>query len=270
MRSDMRSTSGESRAKYRRLLEAAPDAMVVVNQSGEIVLLNVQAEKQFGYRRDELVGRSVKKIILEGFPEQLIADGTRSAAEAPAHQIGTAIELTGRRKDGRDFPIEIMLSALENADGIVIVGAVRDVTRRKHMEDALRQSEERLNLLVQGVEDYAILMLDPGGLITTWNHGAERIKGYRPEEIIGEHFSKFYTAEAIAEDKPSHELKIAAEVGRFEEEGWRVRKDGSRFWANVVITALRDNKGQLRGFAKVTRDITVVLPTNLDSQGLVF
>jgi diguanylate cyclase (GGDEF)-like protein/PAS domain S-box-containing protein len=132
----------------------------------------------------------------------------------------------------------------------------REHRARALAEETVRESEERLNLLVQGVEDYAILMLDPGGRVTTWNHGAERIKGYRPEEIIGEHFSKFYTVEAIAEDKPSQELKIAAEVGRFEDEGWRVRKDGSRFWANALITALRDETGQLRGFAKVTRDIT--------------
>jgi PAS domain S-box-containing protein len=119
-----------------------------------------------------------------------------------------------------------------------------------------KQGDEKFRLLVLGVKDYAILMLDPGGLITTWNDGAERIKGYRAEEIIGEHFSKFYTPEAVALDKPFLELKIAADQGRFEEEGWRVRKDGSVFWASVVITALRDATGQLRGYGKVTRDIT--------------
>jgi PAS domain S-box-containing protein len=116
--------------------------------------------------------------------------------------------------------------------------------------------EERFRLLVSSVKDYAIFMLDLDGRIVSWNEGAERIKGYRAEEIIGEHFSKFYPPEAVAQDRPSQELKIATEQGRFEEEGWRVRKDGSRFWANVVITALRDKTGQLRGFAKVTRDIT--------------
>ena len=128
------SESKESEAKYRGLLEAAPDAMVVVNQSGEIVLLNLQAEKQFGYYRDELVGQPVKNIIPEGFAERLIADGTRSAAEALAQQIGTGIELSARRKDGSEFPIEIMLSPLENAEGILVTAAIRDITERKKSE----------------------------------------------------------------------------------------------------------------------------------------
>src|ERR1700730_1050072 len=128
------SESKESGAKYRGLLEAAPDAMVVVNQSGNIVLLNVQAEKQFGYRRDELVGQKVKNIIPEGFAERLIADGTRSAAEALAQQIGMGIELSGRRKNGSEFPIEIMLSPLESTEGILVTAAIRDITERKKSE----------------------------------------------------------------------------------------------------------------------------------------
>jgi len=136
------SQSTESEAKYRGLLEAAPDAMVVVNEDGDIVLLNVQAEKQFGYRRDELVGQKVKNIIPEGFAERLIADGTRSAAEALAQQIGTGIELNGRRKNGSDFPIEIMLSPLENAEGILVTAAIRDITERKQLEQMFRQGQK--------------------------------------------------------------------------------------------------------------------------------
>jgi PAS domain S-box-containing protein len=131
--------------RYRGLLEAAPDAMVVVNQGGEIVLLNVQAEKQFGYRRDELVGQKVKNIIPEGFAERLIADGTRSASEALAQQIGAGIELSGRRKDGSEFPIEIMLSPLESADGIVVTAAIRDITVRNKADLQLVQKVEELN-----------------------------------------------------------------------------------------------------------------------------
>src|SRR3984893_15237413 len=127
----------ESGEKYRGLLEAAPDAMVVVNQSGEIVLLNVQAEKQFGYSRDELVGQKVKNIIQEGFAERLIADGTRTAAQALAQQIGTGIELCGRRKDGRDFPLEIMLSPLESTEGILVTAAIRDISVRKKSDEQL-------------------------------------------------------------------------------------------------------------------------------------
>jgi PAS domain S-box-containing protein len=242
--------------RYRGLLEAAPDAMVVVNQAGEIVLLNLQAEKQFGYYRDELLGQQVKNIIPEGFAERLIADGTRTAAEALTQQIGTGIELSGRRKDGSEFPIEIMLSPLENAEGILVTAAIRDISVRKAADEALRQSEERLRLVVSSVTDYAILMLDLDGRVVSWNEGAERIIGYRVEEIIGQHFSCFYLAEDLGNGKPAFELSEATRNGRSEDEGWRVRKDGSRFYANVVVTALYDETGLLRGFGKITRDIT--------------
>src|SRR3984893_15898446 len=140
------SESKESAAKYRGLLEAAPDAMVVVNQGGDIVLLNLQAEKQFGYNRDELIGRKVQSIIPRGFAERLIADGTRTAAEALAQQIGTGIELNGLRKDGSEFPIEIMLSPLESTEGILVTAAIRDITSRKktdaHVLELNRSNEE--------------------------------------------------------------------------------------------------------------------------------
>src|ERR1700736_4554920 len=149
------SESRESGAKYRGLLEAAPDAMVVVNQSGEIVLLNVQAEKQFGYRRDELVGQRVKNIIPEGFAERLIADGTRSAAKALAQQIGTGIELSGRRKNGSEFPIEIMLSPLESSDGTVVTAAIRNITVRKQADLQLVQKVEELNRSNEELEQFS-------------------------------------------------------------------------------------------------------------------
>ncbi len=122
--------------------------------------------------------------------------------------------------------------------------------------DALQASDERFRLLVEGIRDYAIFMLDPEGRVTSWNAGAQRFKGYTAQEIIGQHFSRFYTQEDVARGHPQEELRVAAEQGRYEEEGWRVRKDGSRFWASVVITALRDPRGTLRGFGKVTRDVT--------------
>ena len=149
------SESKESGAKYRALLEAAPDAMVVVNQAGEIVLVNVQAENQFGYSRHQLVGQQVKDIIPEGFAERLIADGTRSAAEALAQQIGTGIELSGRRKDGSKFPIEIMLSPLESTEGILVTAAIRDVTERNRSEEHLVKTVGELKRSNEELQQFA-------------------------------------------------------------------------------------------------------------------
>ncbi len=138
-----RTESTESGTKYRGLMEAAPDAMLVVNQRGEIILLNVQAERQFGYRRDELLGQQVTNVIPEGFAERLIADDLRSSEDALAQQIGTGIELNARRKDGSEFPIEIMLSPLESAEGILVTAAIRDISVRRAAEKHLGQMEGR-------------------------------------------------------------------------------------------------------------------------------
>jgi PAS domain S-box-containing protein len=244
--------------------------MVVVNPSGEIVLLNVQAEKQFGYSRDELVGQKVKNIIPEGFAERLIADGTRSAADALAQQIGTGIELVGRRKDGSEFPIEIMLSPLKSAAEILVTAAIRDISGRKEAEehlarieerrrlgdDALRESEERYRMLLDGIKNYAIFMMDTQGRVLSWNAGAERIKGYTSDQIIGHNFSCFFPPEDIERGRPEEVLRIAATSGRYEAKSMRVRKDGSRFLASVTFTALRDTAGNLRGFSEFSHDLS--------------
>jgi PAS domain S-box-containing protein len=172
-------------AKYRGLLEAAPDAMVVVNQAGQIVLLNLQAEKQFGYSRDELVGRRVDEIIPHGFAERLIADGTRSAPEALAQHMGTGIELIGLRKDRSEFPIEIMLSPLETAGGILITAAIRDISVRKKADAHLAQMEGRYRGLLEAAPD-AMLLVNRDGEIVLVNAQAERQFGYQREELVGE------------------------------------------------------------------------------------
>jgi PAS domain S-box-containing protein len=171
-------------ARYRGLLEAAPDAMVVVDEAGAIVLLNVQAEKQFGYSRDALVGKKVKSIIPEGFAERLIADGTRTAADALAQQIGTGIELFGLRRDGTEFPIEIMLSPLESPDGILVTAAIRDITVRKNAERHLAQMEARYRGLLEAAPD-GMVVVNHDGEIVLLNAQAEKQFGYSRDELVG-------------------------------------------------------------------------------------
>jgi len=242
--------------RYRRLLEAAPDAMVVVDRSGRLLIVNSLTEKMFGYSREELLNQPVELLIPESFRHEHPRQRDAYYAAPRPRPMGIGLELLGRRKDGSTFPVEISLSPLEEEGGVVVTAAIRDVTERSRAEEALRQSEERLRKLVEEVKDYAIFMLDPAGRIVSWNEGAHKIKGYTAEEIIGQHFSRFYLSEDVERGRPNEELTIAAAEGRWEEEGWRLRKDGSRFWADVVITALHDKNGKLVGFTKITRDVT--------------
>jgi PAS domain S-box-containing protein len=403
------------------LIEAVPDALVVADPGGRIVMVNAQTEQLFGYRRDELVGYPIELLVPERLRDRHV--GQRDSFFSAPHMrpMGEGRDLSGRRKDGLEVPVEISLSPLHTSGGSLVVASIRDVTERRNAEsqlrkmekryrtlvegipavtfmaameegtnaanelyvspqieellgfsqrewldnpvlwytqlhpedqnrwheefartvstgepfrsvyrfiardgrvvwvqgeaqlvrdeagrplflqgvafditgikqaeeelkslnatlaervtersavaeakaaeaariaDALRVSEERYRMMVDGVKDYAILLLDPEGKVTSWNPAAERIKGYRAEEIIGRHFSVFYPSEDDPAVKTARELGTARAEGRYEEEGWRLRKDGSRFWANVLITALRDPDGCLQGFAKVTRDLT--------------
>jgi len=237
----------ESGEKYRGLLEAAPDAMVVVDQSGEIVLLNVQAEKQFGYRRDELVGQKVKNIIPEGFAERLIADGTRTASEALAQQIGTGIELTGRRKDGSDFPIEIMLSPLESAEGILVTAAIRDISVRKAAEEHLAQMEGRYRGLLEAAPD-AMVVVNQSGEIVLLNVQAEKQFGYRRDELVGQMVKNIIPAgfaeRLLADGLRSVEDALAQQIGTGIELTGR-RKDGSDFPIEIMLSPLESAEGML-------------------------
>ena len=238
------------------LIDAVQDyAIFILDREGHIRSWNRGASRIMGYDESEIIGRHFS--LFYG-PEDL-------AADKPGHELATALS-EGRiedegwrlRKDGTRFFANTVITPLREEDGTVrgFAKITRDVSERRKAEERLRQSTEIFQLLVSSVRDYAIFMLDPEGNIASWNSGAQKIKGYLPEEIIGKHFSTFYTEEDLRTRKPERELEIAREKGSVEDEGWRVRKDGTRFWAIVVITAVYDSHGTLRGFAKVTRDIT--------------
>jgi PAS domain S-box-containing protein len=252
----MATTAAEREDKFHGLMEAAPDALVIVDEKGCIKLINRQTEQTFGYARAELLGQPVEMLIPERFREQHSGHRSNYFADPSVRPMGAGLELFGRRKDGMEFPVEISLSPLRVEDGMLVISAIRDISARKRTEETLRLSEERFRSIVEGVKDHALFMLDPQGKVLSWSAGAENIKGYRADEIVGRHFSCFYPPEDIQQGKPERELQVASAEGRYEEENWRLRKDGSRFWAHVVVTALRDQQGKLKGFAKVTRDLT--------------
>ncbi|MBB5457243.1 PAS domain S-box protein [Paraburkholderia sp. Cpub6] len=241
---------------YLSLVQAISDyAIFLLDAKGNIVSWNVGAQKLKGYAQSEIVGQHFSRF----YTEEAVARGW------PTYELEQAA-LTGRfedegwrvRKDGTTFWANVVITAIRNEKGEVTGFAkiTRDLTAQREYLEALRQSEERFRLLVDSVKDYAIFMLDPQGFVVSWNSGAARIKGYTHDEIVGRHFSQFYVPEEAAAGKPARELAIARQIGTVEDEGWRMRKDGSTFWANVIITAVYDESRRLRGFAKVTRDLT--------------
>ena len=242
--------------EFALLVDAVQDyAIFFLSPTGEIRSWNKGASRLMGYDESEAVGRHFS--LFYG-PEDLAAEKPRHELEQALREGSVEDEGWRIRKDGRRFWANTIITVLRDEDGTLrgFAKVTRDVTTRKLAEEDLRQSTEIFQLLVSSVRDYAIFMLDPNGYIATWNRGAQRIKGYAPEEIIGKHFSTFYEEVDIRNGKPARELEIARAEGSVEDEGWRLRKDGTRFWANVVITAVYDAHGELRGFAKVTRDVT--------------
>jgi PAS domain S-box-containing protein len=237
---------------FRLVVEAAPYAMIVTKIDGLITVANSQAEKLFGYRREELVGQFHRMLVPERFRAGYDARRNEFGTPAAAWGIKPGQELFGLRKDGSELPVEVSIDPIGTPDGQYVLASILDITERKKADEHV----QLFQTLVDGVQDYAIFMLDPEGYVISWNDGAARLKGYSALEIAGRHFSRFYTAEDIAADLPGNALRTARAEGKFEDEGWRVRRDGSRFWANSLITVLLDKNGNLRGFSKLTRDIT--------------
>src|SRR5437660_4871383 len=257
-------------ALQNAILNSANFSIIATDEKGVIQLFNIGSETMLCYAAVEVVDKITPADIHD--PQEVIeraralslelatpiAPGFEALAFKASRGIEDKYELTYIRKDGSRFPAIVSVTALRDAAGGIIgyllIGT--DNSARKQVEEKLRWTEEGFRLMVESVTDCAIVMLDSDGDVVSWNTGAERIKGYRAEEIVGQHFSRFYPAQDSERGAPQRDLDSAAAEGRFEVEGWRVRKDGSTFWANVVFTAIRDPAGNARGFAKLTRDLT--------------
>src|SRR5256714_10385212 len=257
-------------ALQNAILNSATFSIIAADEKGVIQLFNIGAETMLGYAAVEVVDKITPADIHD--PQEVIeraralslelattiAPGFEALAFKASRGIEDKYELTYIRKDGSRFPAIVSVTALRDDRGAIIgyllIGT--DNTARKLVEEKLRWTEEGFRLMVESVTDAAIVMLDPEGHVASWNAGAQRIKGYGTEEIVGQHFSRFYPREDIDRGTPQRDLDAVTVKGRFEAEGWRVRKDGSTFWANEVFTAIRDQAGNPRGFAKLTRDLT--------------
>jgi len=242
--------------RYRLLVDAVSDyAIYMLDPSGIVTSWNSGAERLKGYSAADIIGRHFSTFYRDvdrqaGLPARALRlAGTEGRFEGEGWRV---------KRDGNEFWANVVITPIRDAGGNLtgFAKVTRDLTERRKSENALRRSEEQLRLLIQGVTDYAIYLLSPQGIITNWNAGAQRIKGYAPAEIIGRHFSTFYTEEDRQAGEPQKALDTAAAEGRFEKEGWRVRKDGERFWCHIIIDPIRDDSGEVIGFAKVTRDIT--------------
>lgn len=246
----------EEAERLRHFISRVTDyAIYMLAPDGTVASWNAGAQRFKGYAPEEIIGQHFSRF----YTEEDRAAGVPARALQAAREAGK-FEAEGWRvrKDGTQFWASVVIDPITDESGKLVGFAkiTRDISDKRAAQEALRDSEQRFRMLVQGVTDYAIYMLSPEGLITNWNAGARRIKQYDQDEVLGTHFSRFYTEEDRANGRPAYALAQAREHGRFEAEGWRVRKDGTRFWAHVVLDPIRNDEGELVGFAKITRDIT--------------
>ena len=251
-----RSRPGFAQDTIERLFEFSPDAILVTDGNGVVRAVNPRAEQLFGYASEELIDQQVEMLVPARFRGGHPRHRENYSAHPRTRQMGAAMNLFGLRKDGTEVPVDIMLKPIETADGPAVLTFIRDATEQRAAQEALRLNDARLRSIVESIGEYAIYMLDREGHVLTWNPGAERIKGYKADEVLGLHYSRFFTQEDIEQGRPAELLRQAIVKNRVEEEGWRVRKDGSRLWANVVLTAIHDSSGAVTGFSKITRDVT--------------
>ncbi|HEX6241598.1 MAG TPA: PAS domain S-box protein [Polyangiales bacterium] len=252
---------------WRLLIEAVQDyAIFMLDPQGILISWNRGAEAITGYRASEIIGRHCSVLYPQDAGEEIGQQLELAQQQGRLEREGWRV-----RKDGARFWADVVITALRDAGGELrgFATVARDLTRRRTAEDALRGSEERMRLLIEAVTDHAIYMLDPEGRVSTWNTGAQRLKGYSAQEIIGQSYARFFTPADQAADKPGRELAIARSEGHFAEEGFRVRKDGTQFWASVVLTPIVDAAGTLLGFAKVTRDLTARMRAEETSRQLL-
>ncbi len=245
-----------ARNTIERLFEFSPDAILVTDGAGVIRGANPRAEELFGYSSHELMGQPVEMLLPERFRAAHPGHRENYSAHPRTRQMGAALNLFALRKDGTEFPVDIMLKPIRTEAGPAVVSFIRDATEQRAAQEALHQNDLRLRSIVESIGEYAIYLLDRDGHVLTWNPGAERIKGYKADEVIGLHYSRFFAEEDVARGRPAELLRRAVAKERVEDEGWRVRKDGSRFWANCVLTAIHDSTGAVTGFSKITRDVT--------------
>jgi PAS domain S-box-containing protein len=245
----------ESERNFRLLVEGITDyAIYMLDPQGRVTNWNSGAERIKGYTAGEIVGQHFSRFYT---PEDRAKNLPERALETALREKHFLTEGWRMRKDGSRFFASVVIDPIfENGTLIGFAKITRDITERRHARSELSDSESQFKMLVGGVTDYALYMLDPSGIVSNWNAGGERIKGYSAAEIVGQHFSRFYTPTDQEAGKPARALRTALETGHYEEEGWRVRKDGSFFWASVVIDPIRSNAGELLGYAKITRDIT--------------